>query len=480
MRRNLNSLFLLLVLCSWSIKLSADELLDRMDSQRAKYAAIASKIWRWAEVGYKEVQSSSLLADELEVAGFEVRRGVAEIPTAFVAEFGQGKPVIGILAEYDALPGLEQEAVPVKQPLKSNKAGHGCGHHLFGTASTWAAITVKEEMAAKQLPGTIRLYGCPAEEGGSGKVFMVRAGLFDDCDVVLHWHPGSENRVSNDTNLANLSGKFQFRGKSAHAAGAPHQARSALDAVMLFAHAVDLLREHVPQETRLHYVITNGGNAPNVVPDFAEVYIYARHPDPNTLDGIWARLEKCAAGAALATETSTSLAIVGNTANLLPNDALAQLLDANLRKIGGVSYSPQEIAFAEQLRQTLLRPDLPDLKEAATVKPIRVGQQYGSTDVGDVSWKVPTGGFSTACVFPGVPMHSWQAVACGGTDVGHKGMVNAAKTLTLSALDLLTKPELVAAARASFDKRREGKTYQTRFPKTQGPALNYRDNSASE
>ncbi len=458
----------------------ADELLDRIDAQRPKYVEIASKIWRWAEVGYKEVESSSLLADELEAAGFEVKRGVADIPTAFVAEFGSGKPVIGILAEYDALPGMEQEAVPAKQPVKSNKAGHACGHHLFGTASTWSAITVQEEMAAKKIKGTLRLYGCPAEEGGSGKVFMVRAGLFNDCDVVLHWHPGSENRAGVETNLANISGKFRFRGKAAHAAGAPHQARSALDAVMLFAHAVDLLREHVPQETRLHYVITNGGNAPNIVPDFAEVYMYARHPDPKTLDGIWNRIEKCAEGAAIATETTRSLELVGNTANLLPNDSLAKLLDKHLRTIGGVTYSATETDFADKLRPSLLRPELPPLTEASQVKSIGEGQRYGSTDVGDVSWAVPTGGFSTACVFPGVPMHSWQAVACGGTAVGHKGMVIATKTLTLATLELFNDPQQVAAARESFDKRRAGKSYQTRFPKEQRPALNYRDNAVTE
>jgi aminobenzoyl-glutamate utilization protein B len=458
----------------------ADDVLARIDSQRAKYVEIASKIWRWAEVGYKEVQSSSLLADELEAAGFRVNRGVAEIPTAFVAEFGEGKPVIGILAEYDALPGMEQEAVPAKQPLKSNKAGHACGHHLFGTASTWAAITVKEEMAAKKIKGTLRLYGCPAEEGGSGKVFMVRAGLFKDCDVVLHWHPGSENRAGLETNLANISGKFRFRGKAAHAAGAPHQARSALDAVMLFCHGVDLLREHVPQETRLHYVITNGGNAPNIVPDFAEVYMYARHPDPKTLDGIWNRIEKCAEGGAIATETTRSLELVGNTANLLPNDALAKLLDKHLRSIGGVTYTDEELKFAETLRPSLLRAELPPLTEAAKVKSVSEDQRYGSTDVGDVSWAVPTGGFSTACVFPGVPLHSWQAVACGGTSVGHKGMVVATKTLTLATLELFNDSKQVAAARESFDKRRDGKSYQTRFPKEQRPALNYRDNAVTE
>lgn len=461
-------------------RLSADELLDRIDSQRAKYVEIASKIWRWAEVGYREVQSSSLLADELEAAGFRVTRGVADIPTAFVAEYGEGKPVIGILAEYDALPGMEQEAVPTKQPLKSNKAGHACGHHLFGAASTWSAITVKEEMVAKKLKGTLRLYGCPAEEGGSGKVFMVRAGLFKDCDVVLHWHPGAENRAGLETNLANISGKFRFRGKAAHAAGAPHLARSALDAVMLFCHGVDLLREHVPQETRLHYVITNGGNAPNIVPDFAEVYMYARHPDPKTLDGIWTRIEKCAEGGAIATETTRSMELIGNTANLLPNDALAKLLDKHLRAIGGVTYTPEETKFAETLRPSLLRSELPPLTEASQVKSVGDGQRYGSTDVGDVSWAVPTGGFSTACVFPGVPMHSWQAVACGGTTVGHKGMVIAAKTLTLATLELLTNPNETAAAKESFDKRRAGKSYQTRFPKDQRPALNYRDNGTAE
>ncbi len=281
-----------------------------------------------------------------------------------------------------------------------------------------------------------------------------------------------------ETNLANFSAKFRFRGKAAHASGAPSQGRSALDAVMLFCHAIDLLREHVPQETRIHYVVTNGGNAPNIVPDFSEVYLYARHPEPAKLDGIWSRIEKCAAGAAMATETTESHNIVGNTANILPNDALASLIDKHLRRVGGFELSPEETTFAETIRETLLRSDLPPLGNTSQVLPIDEGLRYGSTDVGDVSWLVPTGDLRAACWAPGVSAHSWQAVACGGMSIGHKGMTVAAKTLTLVALELFADPRQIAFAHDNFNKRRAGKSYQTRFPKTQGPSLNYRDNNA--
>jgi len=250
-----------------------DALLQRMDTQAAHFGDLSKQIWEFAEVGYRETRSSALLRDELKNAGFAITERVADIPTAFTAQWGSGHPVIGILGEYDALPGLEQEAVPVKRPLRANNPGHGCGHNLFGAASAFAAIAVKEQLAAMKLPGTIRFYGCPAEEGGGGKIYMVRAGAFQDCDVVLHWHPDSANGASLKTNLGNLTGKFRFHGRPAHAAGSPEKGRSALDAVMLFAHGVDLLREHVPDSTRIHYIVTNGGEAPNVVPAFSEVFL---------------------------------------------------------------------------------------------------------------------------------------------------------------------------------------------------------------
>ena len=452
-----------------------DAVLQQMDTQAAHFSSIAQQIWEFAEVGYKETQSAALLKAELQGAGFTITDNIGSIPTAFSASYGSGKPVIAILGEYDALPGLEQQAVPMKKPIKATKPGHGCGHNLFGAASAFAAITVKRWLEQTQQAGTVRFYGCPAEEGGSGKIYMLRAGAFEDCDIALHWHPGTENRASLKGNLGNLTGKFQFNGLPAHAAASPHKGRSALDAVMLFTHAVELLREHVPQTTRMHYIITSGGDAPNVVPPFAEVYLYLRSPEMTTLDDAWPRILKCADGAALATETTFNLEIVSSAYTMLPNDALAKLLDKNLHVVGGVSYSDEEYAFARQLRTTLPAEGLPGLESAAEVIKPEEGIGYGSTDVSDVSWVVPTGGFSTATFVPGSPTHSWQSTACAGTSIGHKGMVNAAKVLVLSALDLLTQPELVQAAKTSFSQRKAGKEYKSRLPADQKPPLNYRD-----
>jgi aminobenzoyl-glutamate utilization protein B len=453
------------------------EIQRRIDARAEHYGGIARKIWEFAEVGYKETQSAALLREELRAAGFTITDRIAEIPTAFSAQAGSGGPIIGILGEYDALPGLYQEAVPRKQPLRSTTAGHGCGHNLFGTASAAAAVAVKEWLAEKKLAGTVRFYGCPAEEGGGGKIYMARAGAFSDCDVVLHWHPGSDNRASVATSLGNITGKFRFRGKAAHAAGSPSKGRSALDAVMLFAHGVDLLREHVPQTTRIHYIITDGGDAPNVVPAFSEVFLYLRSPEMTTLDAVWPRILKCAEGGALATETSYELELVNSAYNMLPNDALAKLLDRNLRVVGGVQYSAEENAFAETLRQTFLAEGLtiPEPGTEARILKIDDDIGYGSTDVADVSWQVPTSGFKTATFVPGTPGHSWQSTACAGMSIGRKGMIVAAKVLALSALDLMTDPREIAAAKQSFAERKGKQEYRSRLPVGQKPPLDYRD-----
>ncbi len=413
-------------------------LLQRMDSQAARFGEISDRIWEFAEVGYKEVRSAALLRDELKAAGFTITERVADIPTAFIAQAGEGRPVIGILGEYDALPGLEQEAVPSKKPLRATKPGHGCGHNLFGAASAFAAIAVKDQLQALKLPGTIRFYGCPAEEGGGGKIYMVRAGAFKDCDVVLHWHPDSDNGASLKTNLGNLTGKFRFHGTPAHAAGSPGKGRSALDAVMLFTHGVELLREHVPDSTRMHYVITHGGEAPNVVPAFSEVFLYLRSPSMATIDEVWPRILKCAQAGALASETEFKLEIVNSSYTILPNDALAVLLDRNLRIVGGTKYNAAETAFAEQLRKSMPPDDLPALDRAWTIRKPEEGVGNGSTDVGDVSWVVPTGGLRVSTFVPGSAGHSWQSTACAGMSIGRNGMVVAAKSLALSAMDLFT------------------------------------------
>ena len=432
----------------------------------------AGEIWSAAEPGYQEVRSSSLLAAMLEKQGFEIRYNAAEIPTAFIATWGDGQPVIGILGEYDALPGLSQEAVPVRQPRAGSTYGHGCGHHLFGVASASAAIAVAEQIKAGKIQGTVRFYGCPAEEGGSAKVFMVQAGLFDDCDAVLHWHPTSSNSAGDRSSLARMAVKFRFHGTSAHAAGAPEQGRSALDAVELTNHAAQLLREHTPDQTRIHHVVTAGGAAPNVVPDFAETYYYVRHPESKVVREVYRRLVLCAQAGALATETKLEINFQGGILEILPNNALSQVALANLREMNDLQYSDEELEFANRIQQTLSDPQ--PLESIAQVEDLSGQVGMGSTDVGDVSWVVPTTGFTTACFAPGTPGHSWQAVAGGGSTLGRKGMNLAARVLAASAADLYQRPEILAAAKEEFKTRVGADGYQTLMEPGQKPPLDYR------
>jgi aminobenzoyl-glutamate utilization protein B len=452
-----------------------NEAANNIQSGYEAYKKIALNIWEYAEVGFKENKSSSLLQNTLNNNGFTVEAGVAEMPTAFVATYGSGKPVIGILAEYDALPGLAQEATPEKKTIENKEAGHGCGHHLFGTASVAAGIEIKKLIAAGKLQGTVKVYGCPAEEGGSGKVYMVRAGLFNNVDAIIHWHPADENRVTMTSALANISAKFRFRGTSAHAASAPQQGRSALDGVESMDYMVNMMREHVPQETRIHYVITNGGKAPNVVPDFSEVYYYVRHPKRSVVKEVFDRVVKAANGAAIGTGTSVEYEIIGGTHDLLLNKTLAEVAQRNFEKIGGVSYTNQEIAFAKKL-QLSFSDSVPAVESSSTVKLLKTVADAGggSTDVGDVSYAVPTVGIRTATWVAGTPAHSWQAVACGGTDIGIKGMMIAAKTMALTAIDLFSNPAIIEKATEEFKKAKGNYQYKALLGDRK-PALNYRD-----
>lgn len=442
-----------------------------IDARGGHYAGVARRIWGFAELGYQEAKSSALLQSELTAAGFEVTSGVAGIPTAFVASWGSGPPVVAFIGEFDALPGLSQDAVPERKPLAEGGPGHGCGHHLLGTASAAAAIATREWLAAERKPGTVRYYGTPAEEGGSGKVYMLRAGLFRDVDAAVAWHPSDRNEVNAGTTLANIGAKFRFRGQAAHASASPHEGRSALDGVEAMDNMVNMLREHVPADTRLHYVITRGGEAPNIVPDFAEVYYMARHADIRVLDGVWERVLKAAEGAALGTGTRVEHEVISAVFNMLPNEPLALLALANLKRIGGVRYSPEEEAFAKRLRGTLAAAGPAGDQEQ--VLPLRTAAGTASTDLGDVSWSVPTVVLEAATWVPGTPAHSWQAVACGGTGIGAKGMIVAAKAMALTAADLFSEPAHLEAARADFDRRRAGVTYRPRLGDRE-PALDYR------
>lgn len=430
----------------------------------AKLVAVNRKIWQLAEIGLQEQQSSAMLNEWLAENGFTIEKGVAHMPTAFIASYGSGKPVIAILAEFDALPGLSQKAAPEREARPDNANGHGCGHSVFGTASAAAAIALRHAMAKHNLPGTIRLYGTPAEETGIGKIYLVKEGRFDDCDAVLHWHANDRTQSSFGYTKALVSVKYGFRGLAAHASRSPHEGKSALDAVELMNVAANFLREHLPEDARMHYVITDGGGQPNVVPPTAQVWYYLRADKHRTVEYMFERLADVAKGAALMTGTSVTSQIDSDTHEILPNWPLAQLVQKNLELVGPPQFNEEEKAFARKTQEAL--PLKPELALAESIDPLSAEPEQGkaSTDVGDVSWKVPSIGFTVATYTLGAPGHSWQIVACTGGSIGEKGMAVAAKTLAYSAIELLQSPAVLAQARKDFEQRKAGYHFISLIP----------------
>ena len=466
---------LLLALLTMSLTFGQDHqaILTSLDKEAERFANIALTIWDYAEMGYQEEKSSALLQETLAQEGFTIKRGVAGIPTAFIAEYNNGGPVIAILGEYDALPGLSQKAVAYKVS-NGKRAGHACGHHLFGTASAAAAISLKNYVKKNKIKGTVRFYGCPAEEGGSGKVYMTRAGLFNDVDVALHWHAGSGNSANPRPALANKSAKFRFYGRSAHAAAAPQEGRSALDAVEAMNYMTNLMREHMDTSSRIHYVITRGGEAPNVVPDFAEVYYYSRHPKRNEVIKLFDRIVKAAEGAAMGTGTTMDYEMIGGTHDLLYVPSLQKRVHKNFQTIGGYDYNNEEMDFAKEISNTLGKPL--NMEYVNGIEPYDINAKAGgSTDVGDVSYTVPTAGLRAATWVPGTPAHSWQAVAAGGTSIGSKGLMIAAKALTLTGMQLFDDPSIIEATKKEFLQIRGEDFQYLPLLGDREPALDYRN-----
>ncbi len=459
-----------------------------IDENSEGIIGVSDKIWEYAELGFLEHDSAKLLSDELERHGFRVERGVAGIPTAFVASWGSGKPLIGVMGEYDALMGVSQKKTPSREPIVEGGTGHGCGHNIHGASGMAGAIATRYAMEKNRLKGTIRFFGTPAEESGSGKVWMVRAGVFDGVDAVLSHHPGAMNYGSLGSSLANNSVKFHFHGKTSHAAGSPEQGRSALDAVELMNIGVNYLREHVIQDARMHYVIEAGGGQPNVVPDYARSWYLIRAPERDQVDSIYARILKIAEGATLMTETRLEVEFLKAVYNKLPSKALSELVTSNMRLIGAPKWSKEEMAFAEELSKNVppeqKRDDLRKSKRPGWEKLEGVVMDssvpdawdegevsHGSTDVSDVSWKAPTMEFSTSTWPLGTPGHSWMNVAASGTGIGHKSLIFASKVIAASALDLLTKPELLKEAWEEQNRRTMGKTYRSPLPVDAKPPL---------
>ena len=451
-----------------------------LQKQAAVYDSIQKAIHSYAELGYMEYRSSDLLERHLQKNGFTIKKGVAGIPTAFIAEYGKGHPVIGLLAEYDALPGMSQDTVPYQSAVKGEENGHACGHNLLGTAAVAGAVAISKWLEEGHL-GTIRLYGCPAEEGGGGKAYLVREGCFEGVDAVLDWHPASENAVAVETGLANVQIDFRFHGISSHASMAPEKGRSALDAVEAFDYMMNLMREHVPMTSRIHYIITNGGQSANIVPNYAEVEYYLRSPKRTIVEDLKQRAIKAAEGAALGTGTTMTYEIKSGNYERLYNPQLSGLLQNNLELVGGVHYDARERDFAEKVLKATGVNDMTFLDEASKVHPLAPEKETltgASSDVGNVSWVVPAASFGTATFIPGASFgHSWQQTACGGTTVGTKGMMNSARVFYLTAYDIYTHPLILKEAKAEFETRR-GKNFV--FEPLMGnrkPPLDYRANT---
>jgi aminobenzoyl-glutamate utilization protein B len=439
-----------------------------LDANASTWQRINRNIWSYAETGLEETRSAQELMTVLKENGFTVEAGVAGMPTAFVASYGSGRPIVGILAEYDALPGLSQDASPERKERAGAGAGHGCGHSVFGTASTAAAIAAKRAIESGAARGTIRLYGTPAEETGIGKTYMLREGLFKDADAILSWHAGDTTTPAYNYTKANVSVKFRFAGLPAHASASPHQGRSALDAVELMNVGVNYMREHVKEDTRIHYVVTNGGGQPNVVPPSAEVWYYLRADKHADVEEYFTWLREIAEGAARMTRTKLeTVQVDADMHEVLPNRALALAIHRNLEQVGPPKFTDEEKAFARQTQAPLGRTFDRALSEVVEPMPQMPGQGVASTDVGDISWFVPVGQLTAATHTFGAPGHSWQVVACTGTSIGEKGMMVAAKALAATAIDLFTTPSLVEQARADFKSIREPLNYVTLIPEGQ-------------
>ncbi len=444
-----------------STKLAA---VESINAHQAELVELADQVWTFAETALRETRSAAVLADYAEAQGFVVERGVAGMPTAFVASFGEGRPIIGILGEYDALPGISQRAQPTIEPLVPGAAGHGCGHNLLGTASLGAALAIKDLIAAGKLSGTVRYYGTPAEETVGGKLYMLRAGLFDDVDAVLAWHPSNEIVADTEGNQAVVDIVVEFEGRTAHAAYDPWNGRSAADGAEVFTFALNLMREHVRPTVRMHYVVTDAGDVPNVVPGHARVWCWLRDSSHAGVDGLLERAKRIAEGAALATGTTARLTVQSGDWEMLPMLTGAELIHANMMWLGPIEYTAEEQDFARRIQ---LATDVPPIGLKGTPEPLDLDPREiagGSTDVGDVSWKVPTLHLSVTTAPAEAPWHAWPVVATGGMSIGHKGMVYAAEVLAATMVDLYADPAKLAAVRQEFEDKTRGVEYVSYLP----------------
>jgi len=440
------------------------EALAWVDAAMPELSKLNDEIWRAAEVAMEEYRSSEVLASYLERSGFKVEMGVAGLPTAFVGTYGSGQPVIGFLAEYDALPGLSQEVAAVKKPIIEGAPGHGCGHNIFGVASVASAVAAKAVMASHNIGGTLKVFGCPAEETVEGKVFMVRAGVFDDLSCCIQWHPSSDNDVSLASSNALNQFEVEFFGRTAHAAGDPWHGRSALDGIELTDIGLNFLREHLQPTARLHYVVLEGGGAPNVVPDHARAWYYVRDIDRESVEKDYERVLKVIEGAALMTETTYKIHFKSGVHETLPNRAAGEVVYANLLLVGAPVFTEEEQAFAKEIQKNI---GIEQKGLSTKIEPFSLPEKSwgsGSTDVAEVSWLTPTTSLGVASSPIGTPGHNWAIVACGGTSIGHKCLAVAAKVMAASCLDFLAQPETIQKMREEWTARKKGREYKSPLP----------------
>ena len=452
-----------------NIATNKNAVISSVEKHQQELITLSDQIWGFAEIAMRETKSSKVLADYAEAQGFKVTRGVAAIPTAFIAEFGSGKPIIGVLGEFDALPGLSQKAQPTKEVLVNGAPGHGCGHNMFGAGSLGAALAIKELMAAGKLKGTIRFYGTPAEEDLAGKVYMARAGLFNDLDVCLDWHPDYENKANMQSSQAVSDYSVSFKGKSAHAAADPWNGRSALDAAELFNIGINFLREHVKPSVRMHYVYTKAGKVPNVIPDEAAVWLWIRDSKRSGVAEVSERMKDIAKGAALMAGVEYDIKLNSGLYEILINETGAKALQSNMNLLGPITYTPDELAFADKIMKEY---GLEAKGISGTIKPLEITKPFadnGSTDVGDVSYIVPEISLLTTTAPYEAPWHSWVVVACGGMSIGHKGMLFSSKALGTTMVDLFENEKLRADIKEEFLKRKGKEVWKAMLPDAPPP-----------
>jgi len=446
--------------------------IEQVDSIEPMIAEVAIKLWEYSETALQETQSVNLLINKLSEAGFSIETNVAGMPTAFVATYGSGTPVIGILAEYDALPGVGNQPVPERKPRADGvTSGHGCGHNVFAAASAGGAIALKILMEENNLKGTLKLFGSPAEETLVGKVYMAKAGVFNGLDAVIDWHPSTENEVRNQAGRAMNSFEVEFFGQAAHGSADPWNGRSSLDAVELMNYGVNLMREHIKPTARIHYVIPNAGEAPNVVPEYAKVWYFVRDINRTEVQKYYERILKIAEAAALATETTHKVHLITGVHEYLLNRPLQEALQKNLELVGAPQFTEEEQEFARSL-QRLVNKEEKGFNEKIKALPDKPGEiKGGSTDVAEVSWIVPTVGFRVTTAAEDIPWHSWATTACHGIRASRKGAVVAAKVIATTGIDLFTNRTLLKEAKSFFLKAKDGKPYKSPIPTDQKPPI---------